>query len=46
MGQKQKVIIDLLFLKGGVESYIMSTVMKKQNNTNILLDVSSSLTII
>jgi SWI/SNF-related matrix-associated actin-dependent regulator 1 of chromatin subfamily A len=37
MGQKDPVIADLIVLKGGVESYIMSTVMKKEGRTEDLL---------
>lgn len=44
MGQKNKVLIDLMVLKGGVESYIMNTVMKKEGLTaELLLDGTGAL---
>jgi SNF2 family DNA or RNA helicase len=43
MGQKDPVLADLMVLKGGVESYIMSTVMKKEGRTEeLLLDKQGS----
>ena len=39
MGQKDSVLADLIVLKGGVESYIMNTVLKKeQRESELLLD--------
>jgi SNF2 family DNA or RNA helicase len=38
-GQKDPVLADLIVLKGGVESYILNTVLKKeQRETELLLD--------
>jgi len=43
MGQKDPVIADLIVVKGGVESYILNTVLKKeQRESELLLDKADS----
>ena len=46
MGQKNSVLIDIMVLKGGVEEYILRTVLKKQKISGELLDEPETMSII